>query len=128
MVNANELRIGNWVQAPLGEFMQVQIIGHEDNPDYVFARNKEGFGQNAFSPIPLTEDILVKAGFEKSKDDGKLFLFGVLSYSMIYNTVSIFQEQDDFSFSIGIADSIKHLHQLQNLYFALTQTELTINL
>ncbi len=29
MIKANELRIGNWVQAPLGEFMQVEIIRND---------------------------------------------------------------------------------------------------
>jgi hypothetical protein len=35
---------------------------------------------------------------------------------------------DKYSNSLKVSDSTKHLHQLQNLYFALTNEELNINL
>lgn len=36
-----ELRIGNYVQAPLGEIMQVDILGHKENPNYIHAISDE---------------------------------------------------------------------------------------
>jgi hypothetical protein len=70
------------------------------------------------NPIPITEEWLVRFGFEheeteysnfQNKDGVRLFFHnGVWNYSSL-NTV------------------IKSVHQLQNLYFALTGEELTLN-
>ena len=72
-------------------------------------------------PIPLTEDILLKCGFEldeylylKISEYLSIIWIGYLSLEVNGNIISI-------------GDS-PFLHQLQNLYFALTNTELTIKL
>ncbi len=81
-------------------------------------------------PLPLTEDILLKCGFEVDEDAGnwhspehtiyrtKGFRVGIKDdYIGWYN-----QADDDFYSSFY--PQLHYLHQLQNLYFALTQTEL----
>lgn len=129
MIKANELRIGNWVQAPLGEYMRVEQIGYKDNPDYIFARYDKGFGQNSFSGIPLTPEILEKAGFNKL--GGSKFVYRIpvqefeISVSLKLNYAYIDTQWGQASIKRPI---FKYLHQLQNLYFALTGTELEINL
>ena len=65
MINSTDLRIGNWVQGPLGEIMQVEQLGSSEYNQYVFARDKHGFGQNGFEGIPLSPEILEKAGLIK---------------------------------------------------------------
>lgn len=71
-------------------------------------------------PIALTEEILLNAGFEKSGTylflgDVYIYELGLLNISFIYK-VNYRQIE------------IKSVHQLQNLYFALTGEELKVNL
>lgn len=124
MITANELRIGNWIHNPIqGINFQVDLatIGNvmRDNdkrnkvPDY-----------SLYKPIPITEEIILKCGFDKNsyyyihKKTYFIFTFGLgLCY---INIDSMFE-----SFS---RDETKHLHQLQNLYFAITGEELEVSL
>ena len=72
-----------------------------------------------FKPIPLTEEWLLKFGLLKTKNS---VLMG--GYELIYddknNMYNVFVYH-------GIFCTIKYVHQLQNLYFALTGEELKIN-
>jgi len=108
-MKANELRIGNWFryQTKIGYDYDVfdtkYIQDLVDDPQYDF-----------FEPIPLTEDILLKCGFIK---DGNLYFkngFVFRDDKLFYNTVELYLTIN--------------LHQLQNLYFSLTNEELTIKL
>ena len=70
-----------------------------------------------FEPIPITEEWLLKCGFVK--DEYEMFVF---NRKVIY-------KKNDNTFHFYTCDiEIKHIHQLQNLYFALTGEELEINL
>ena len=80
-------------------------------------------------PIPLTEEWLLKFGFEKENslyviDKDKYHTFSILvggiSFPFIKSNDKAIRE--NFSFY-----GIKYVHQLQNLYFALTGEELIIN-
>jgi hypothetical protein len=118
-MKANELRIGNWVNSTyLGKY--VRIDGNDlDGHDYD--------SEIGLAPIPLTPEILEKAGF---KWDANLQQYlndkdtaGIL-INVDKGTGSNFYVEFYYSFL-----HIKHLHQLlQNLYFALTGDELEINL
>ncbi len=81
------------------------------------------------SAIPLTEDILLKAGFRKRKMSGydthfiySLFIGGeTIGITAIYNA--------DFSILLhGVARGVKYLHRLQNIIQIVTGNELEINL
>ena len=77
-----------------------------------------------FKPIPLTEEVLLKCGFEKKKWDN---IFSI--YSEAKNCF-IEIEYDIYANVCVIKDvefNIKHLHALQNLIHALTGEELTYN-
>lgn len=105
-----ELRIGNFVIHPNGKNI-IKVI-------------KTGGDQNYFNlkPIPLSMEILQKCGFTFSEDTvfGKKKIYGILGdFTFIYNRIMW------NSFIIG---HIKYLHQLQNLYYALTEQELTVNI
>lgn len=107
-MEARELRIGNFVYDAIENIHQITSIDNVDlgllgcSIELRFAK-----------PIPLTEEWLLKFGFE---DD---FLgFGI---------IRIFES--DFGYKIykghGCFDvNCFYVHQLQNLYFALTQKEL----
>jgi len=75
-------------------------------------------------PIPLTEEWLDKLGFEKCYDKE-------LPYQNAYRNGDLLLSQD-FTMSYcaeymeTFGEPLTHVHQLQNLYHALTNEELTI--
>ena len=73
-----------------------------------------------YEPIPLTEEWLLKFGFKK---DGGYYSKGRKHYHFLSNKFYLGNDH----VSSGNADArVMHIHQLQNLYFALTGEELTI--
>ncbi len=121
MVKATELRIGNYLldnKYKEADSWIAELSGWDiDN----YSNNK------CFDAIPLTPEILEKFGFEKSglywikKDNWiRIWEWGIVDVS--YHTERLGGDYEDR------AIEIKYLHQLQNLYFALTGEELEINL
>jgi hypothetical protein len=83
-----------------------------------------------YKPIPLTVDWLLKLGFDKLENDIPTYFkcFGNLiedDYEYSFN-IYVDSEQNHFITIFGRKIIIKYIHQLQNLYFALTEEELTI--
>jgi hypothetical protein len=112
---ANELRIGNWVE----------ILGDSKRLDFFTTIQPSSFSVNidkTYGPIPLDEDWLQKFGF-KYESNGSLFSLGIY-YIKIEN--GYFYFNIDECGGTGLA-RLSFVHQLQNLYFALTQTELQFN-
>ena len=121
-MKANELRIGNWVEeAHSGEFGQV---------DMVVLSIIERMSNHSYKPIPLTEEWLQRFGFKKKNFDSNYwFEKRAGDFDLITNDIgdSAFSKKFDHVFIIEtIRPRIKHVHSLQNLYFALTGEELTI--
>lgn len=93
-------------------------------------------GLDNIRPIPLTEEILLKAGFEKESEDdkyGRVFLIPNTKY--IIRVVNYGNPQKvDFGYSLEISDNkdwcgikrIYFLHDLQNTIFALTGEDIKI--
>ena len=114
-----ELRIGNWVKTIEGE-IQIQNGWEID----------EG---NETHPIPLTEEWLERFKFNQFDDsdffiplgsDKSLILMNVRGYW--YPRIQQEAEMSHQYIQEVNLNYIKHVHQLQNLYFALTGEELTI--
>lgn len=85
-------------------------------------------GKKIFKPIPLTKEKLVKFGFEYNKEDnayqGKAFHIearkgGIKGLKTNPGAFGVWWVG-------GYLREIDYVHQLQNLYFALTGSELTI--
>lgn len=84
-------------------------------------------------PIPLTEDILLKCGFEKVKDIQQDYSYvlnlkarlKIIYYLGDLNCASIFQDGKLIDLAHGI---VCNLHSLQNLIHSLTNEELNIEL
>jgi hypothetical protein len=76
-------------------------------------------------PIPLTEDWLIKFGFIKHDMGWFWISWGTNGTEIIQWNISYKQ----YVFSLGKArfKTLEHVHQLQNLYFALTGKELILN-
>jgi len=119
-MNVNELRIGNYVLRDSYYPIQVESI-----IDYgINLRGGDSYGVYAdekledIKPIPLTEEWLLKFGFTK--------------YSYGFQNKILIRHPHKDCYEIRISDNlgyldIKYVHQLQNLYFALTHQELTLN-
>ncbi len=139
MIQAQELRLGNWVKNAYGSHIKKEFVGKYCRLDQ---RELGELLINDFSsfydPIPLTSEILEKAGFKWNGDNGKTkrYFLGGLRITMPFCDLSILRHCDKAGESqaglcgksIGDHIHIQSLHQLQNLYFALTGQELTINL
>ncbi len=116
MIKANELRIGNLT-------MQGVVAEIDRHCFRVINENNESLKSTWFEidPILLTEDWLVKLGFEKTMTwTYTIDLLGSLKlvYYLGEKGWSLgFKNYSDFS-------NLKYLHELQNLYFALTGVEL----
>lgn len=80
------------------------------------------------SPIPITEDWLVKFGFEKISENSAGKRYGYVINDIFSSDLTFIfwktTNQAGKFFRHGL--EIKYVHQLQNLYFALTQTELEL--
>tara|TARA_R110000782_G_scaffold116014_1_gene206037 strand:+ start:50 stop:412 length:363 start_codon:yes stop_codon:yes gene_type:complete len=119
MIQANELRLGNYVDAinkrHEEDYLEVESIA--DCSINIYFRQ---YNTGDLKPIPLTEEWLFKLGFAQC-DNEYWYEKGVLSMNLI-GTVSI--QGRKFSEAI-INSNAKHVHQLQNLYFTLTGEELS---
>lgn len=118
MIQPEELRIGNVIFINDSLRTVEGIVG-----DQVWYKREGFLVQDTCSssrPIPLTEEWLKRAGFERNSD-GTFVLIHIM-YAL--------PEMGVMQLAIGYSPLIncpcKYVHQLQNLYYALTGTELTI--
>lgn len=115
MLKANELRIGNVIRLQhLTQPLIVEMISNDE-----VATNRSFLFISAYEAIPLTEEILLNCGFGKK------------NYSMMCHIYSNGKFEIQNNFTIYFQSKwikLECLHQLQNLYFALTGEELIINL
>ena len=114
-MRASELRIGNLVGVPYGcGFIEVRQEELSEKAIY----------DSCLQPIPLTEKWLIKFGFVGAIRAHKIIYKGtVIELSLEDNYVTV----EDGAFDIvTIPKKVKYVHQLQNLYHALTNTELKI--
>lgn len=120
MIDPKEFREGNlfkWSDLASMGFGK-SVITRNNHYDYSALRD----------PVPLTEEWLLKSGFKIDRKN---------------KTVKIYSNNDGVKYAFAAKDvsdaeltkplifiyngKIKHVHQLQNLIFALTGKELTIN-
>jgi hypothetical protein len=118
-MKANELRIGNFVK---GKEMNVYWTVEAIDGNSIFSYGKWR-SLDAFEPIPLTEEWLLKFGFEYRKE---ILFDGWYSKLINYNSIRIFKDENGFFKYYSAITYIHHVHQLQNLYHALTGEELTL--
>ena len=145
-MKANELRIGNWV---LYNDLYCKIIGIDKigmDEDRVLVEYHNGETDYCYidyiEPIELTEEVLVKIGFEKEKQlisihfhldceidvDNINYVKYVIypnSLPLLKITTSQYENYECFEF---LKRGIKYLHELQNAYYCLTNQELEIKL
>jgi len=133
-MTVNELRIGNWINIQ-GNFKKVLGIDYLHKEHLIIS---DGYYQLDWcEPIPLTEEILLKCGFRMGKgkwgntfsimeSNGYVCMFDVEHWT----DTDVNSKYHNYWHTRGLlnGNKLKHLHQLQNLYFALTNQELNIEL
>jgi len=112
-MKAEELRIGNYA-THLGVVSQLSSVGQWCN----ITTSAEEVPVTDLEPIPLTEEWFERLGFNDGSD--LQVTENIYLIAMSDNSVKL-AESGNY---IGV--NIQYVHQLQNLYFALTQKELTI--
>lgn len=127
MIKTNELMIGNWV---LYEDKPIEVASITDN-SICFFENKIGVRKvilckpNEIDPIPITEKLLVKCGFDKHENwhsnDEKYF-------TNIEDDEIMYYEDVDSYLLVGSGVYVNFLHELQNAYFMLTKKQLEVKL
>lgn len=130
-MKANELRIGNVLQSIdgktaykilcfYGESTVLVDIGIIKTP----TDDEHEESLESLEPIPLTEEWLLKFGFElEYKSEFRIKYTSPTDASIGYD----WHKMDVWGFRyFGKKIKCEYVHQLQNLYFALTGEELTI--
>lgn len=131
-MKARELRIGNIVHYPVEGVLEFCTLDAHDIE--IMDRSQPYCDEH--KPIPLSEIILLKFGFSINEcklfqDDKEITKYATLSIEprsynaqLISYDMSVVNLNDCDDGIIGI--DIKYVHQLQNLYYALTGNELTL--
>ena len=138
MINANELRIGNLVEYRITdklderkEWWEVSEIDADD----IHWLSKVDTKDEDFRAIPLTEEWLLKFRFKEivfTQDRNREWfkMFEIEETDELFS-LCFYPEKNIcyLNFDVGYGNNvlnIEHVHQLQNLYFALTGSELTV--
>ena len=114
-MKASELRIGNYhyyhIVDPLDEREEWDEICQIDADDF---RILTEFDCPEYKPIPLDEEWLLKFGFEHGEKIA------------VHNIFVSYKDYIGIKGMLGVVKPVecKYVHQLQNLYFALTGEEL----
>jgi len=122
-MKANELRLGNHINYEFkkdsGNKKEIPVTIQ----DIKYIETQSMF---YYTPIVLTEEWMLNLGFSSSilteEKEGNTKI-----YFNIINIYQINENLNEFMFFSDNADvKIKYLHELQNLYFALTREELKV--
>jgi len=137
-MKANELRIGNLIYSSSGGVKYVvgtsykTILHSSSLESYTYY---EDYDSNC-EPIPLTEEILLKCGFQiRDKKyslnyGGESMRFAILENDIRNPFILYFHGRFGFNLNEGRKNGdycIQYVHQLQNLYWCLCGKELTFN-
>lgn len=125
-MNARELRIGNFIQDRAGKNLQIDWFERD-----VVCMNMNVSGINVhpltedikyIKPIPLTEEWLFRFGLVKQLENGRAKKMKIWKCPIYKTSNGLNYGFTIYAFAKKL--NILYVHQLQNLYFALTNNEL----
>ena len=133
MINSNELRLGNYLMQKIQTRIVTAKCGYQH-----FELMARGEIKDLF-PVVLKPELLEKCGFIENKNyallpDAREFKLVLPVIGNDQNEIQAFVKNNKECFgratinNLPISNNFYHLHQLQNLYFALTGEELSISL
>ena len=121
-MKATELRIGNYYYGDVLFPSEYNVITAND----LVELDSDPL-DDYYQPLPLTEEWLIKFGFEKKIDCYKNINYNFNGYFASFDCDNpMWFGEDGCCEQVTIKDNIKYVHQLQNLYFAVTNEELTM--
>lgn len=140
MILAKHLMVGNLFTDDQNEILKIDLI--DSIEETVNANGMENISISDLIPLPLTEDILLKCGFEKyDVEKNELYINEFNQLTLYCGETNIVQDKDGnfYSCFIGanyieetaiytIGEPFKFLHTFQNRFHSLTQKELTVQL
>ena len=134
-LSSRELRIGNWVKHKKNATSASEYPNTEFQWElaHFFDIERNHLHIDSIEPIPLTEEWIKKLGFKKPYEDESYKSRRWLPKETISHSrwsIYLIPEKGEWrinQYNKGKICSLKYVHQLQNLYFALTGTELIAN-
>jgi hypothetical protein len=120
-MKTNELRIGNYLNGKQGHVIVSEI--RTNNSVKIHDNTSRFYVGICLIPIKITTEWLLKLGFKYNNYE-ELYQKNIFDIDIIYDVYCHFymNEYGDWY------RNIEYVHQLQNLYFALTGEELTVEL
>lgn len=132
MLDPKELRIGNLLYPNhIFDLENTPLLGYSICAGHIaYSKEKLNFD---WKPILLTPEILEKCGFESDNNGWKANISETmfLWWGELECIMRMCSSETIYSYPIYLKEPVYHfqfLHQLQNLYFSLTGTELEIKL
>jgi hypothetical protein len=128
-IKATELRIGNYIKLMFNyeDYEAIQVTSDE----LVMVDKK----QADYEPLPLTEEWLFKFGFNHIDKSDNDYITYTDSNHEYYLQLDVRRKDGKYSILDNSFDDLRdfsmvdimYVHQLQNMYFALTGEELILN-
>lgn len=119
-MKASELREGNWVYKPEAD-EQTQIFAHGIAAFALRETIRKESEPSMYEPIPLTEEWLFKFGLENGTTQAlEKITCAKVMYESWQKCCTLYSGHN------CLHVKIQYVHQLQNLYFALTGEELEL--
>jgi hypothetical protein len=133
MINANEVRLRNYILQKLNN----RIV--PVSCDFQHFELLQNGNAKEIYPVTLKAEILEKAGFLENKDypllpDAREFILVLPVIGNNKNEIRAYIKNNKECFGravvngLPVSNNFYHLHQLQNLYFALTNEELDVKM
>lgn len=137
-MKSNELRIGKTFIDVNGKYIVPSHL-KENHFSWIIGIGKKGekiynpyipYNHDKVNPIPITDDILLKCGFVNDGFEYKKDSFFFFYQSKDKNNICINTEFGKYRGDTRFVFSfhIEYLHQLQNIYFVLSNKELEVNI
>lgn len=134
MIDPKQLRVGNKVNFqfnPEQRAQEVTVAWVSDDSIGYKEQHEASYPQSpkSFYGIPLTPEWLERSGFRKDMGGGGGLLEfenGFICFYDMNNPLVGYSGVSDELINGGPIHNLNYVHQLQNLYFALTGEELTI--
>ena len=126
-MKANELRIGNWIEcSEVDEFGNLVYKAYQVSVSDIWNIRYDQIRKKEYEPIPLTEEWLLRFGFRNMVPSKGGFSFDLNKLMIHLPSIEYPSGRTYYNSWCIMGKYPESVHQLQNLYFALTGQELEL--
>ena len=131
MIDVKDLKVGNWVHdGQVSQFPMFITSVRDDGYLTLNFHGNEGMDWESESKqiegIPLNDDVLLKMGFGKCNASWEHFNNDVVVKLCNSGWLSIEVYKHGMMFRRCTCNSVRYVHELQNIYQAISQKELKV--